>query len=227
MAGHGNRQQKKLAKKKARRAEKKVHLARQANAGLERLLRHAGDWPVVEALVPDNLWDSGIGHLILARQMPDGGVAYADYLVDVFCLGVKNVFTQIESAFGYRTFLAKVSEISQFTRTSPEAFAKLVTGAVEYARSIGFAPHPDYEEARLLLAGIDPTASPEQFEYGKDGAPHYIQGPSESPARAAAILARVQAAGGRFLVGSSIQSIGDFGFEPVDDDPDEPEAIGR
>lgn len=227
MAGHGNRQQKKLAKKNARRAEKKAHLARRADAGLERLLRHAGDWPVVEALVPDDLWEAGIGHLILARQMPDGGIAFADFLVDVFCLGVKDAFCKVESAFGYRTFLAKVSEISRFTRTSPEAFAKLVTGAVEYARSIGLAPHPDYEAARLILAGIDPDASPERFEYGRDGAPLYIQGPNDSAAKAAAILARVRAVGGHFVVGGPRSPFGVFDIEAMDDDPDEPEAIER
>ena len=71
MSGHGNRQKKKLAKKKAKRTGKRSSLARQANSGVAALLRHAGQWPIVEAMMPDGLWEQGMGQLVIARQMPD------------------------------------------------------------------------------------------------------------------------------------------------------------
>ena len=48
--------------------------------------------PVVRALVGSRLWDDGIGHMAIARQESTGGVIVAVFLVDVFCLGVKNAF---------------------------------------------------------------------------------------------------------------------------------------
>ena len=48
MSGHGRRQQKKLAKKKAKRAEKRATLAQQSNLGLASIFRLAAEWPVVE-----------------------------------------------------------------------------------------------------------------------------------------------------------------------------------
>ena len=83
---------------------------------------------------------------------------------------------------------------------APACLVKIVQGAVEYAQSLGFQPHPDYRQASTLLAGIDPSTCRERFTFGSDGKPFYIQGPNESPAQAAAIMQRVQAVGGHFFI---------------------------
>lgn len=199
MAGHGARQQKKLAKKKAKRTQKRHSLARQASAGIAAVLRHTGEWPIVEAMVPDGLWEQGLGQLVIARQMPDGAIAFALFLVDTYCLGVKDAFWDIRSRFEYRDFVDQLERVGRLEPVSPETFAKLIAESVAYARHLGFEPHPDYAEARQLLAGIDPSLSHEQFEFGKDGKPFYIQGPNDSPARIAQIAARMKAVGGDYF----------------------------
>ena len=109
----------------------------------------------------------------------------------------------------------------------PESLVKLVTEAVAYARVLGFPPHLDYEIARMLFAGIDPAMSTSHFEFGKDGKPFYFQGPHESPAVAAAIAARVEAAGGTFVVvGNELSDAGTFMDEYGEFD-DAPESIER
>lgn len=200
MPRHGNRQQKKLAKKKAKRADKRSFLARRAHSGIELILRQAGEWPILEAMIPSNLWDQGMGQPIIARQMPDGRIAFAVFLLDTYCLGVKDAFYNILTPFQYRDFFDKLESVGSQEPISPESFAKLIDESVMYARSIGFEPHPDYNIARLLLAGIDPSLSSEQFEFGKDGKPFYVQGPNDSPGKATAIMAKVQAMGGHYMM---------------------------
>jgi hypothetical protein len=216
MSGHGRREQKKLAKKKAKRTGKRGFLARRASTGIAALLHHAGEWPVVEAMVPEGLWDQGLGQLVIARQMPDGGIAFAVFLVDTYCLGVKDAFCNILSRFEYRDFVDKLERVGRLEPVSPESFAKLVTEAVAYARTFGLQPHQDYEDARLLLAGIDPSLSTERFAFGKDGKPFYIQGPHDSPAMMANIAARMKAVGGSF-----VQVAGGIP-DSFEDDEDEP-----
>lgn len=199
MSSHGQKQQKKLAKKKAKRVGKRHVLAQRASSGIESLLRQAGEWPIIEAMVPTELWENGIGQLVIARQMPDGGIAFAVFLVDTYCLGVKNAFCSILSRYQYREFVDQVERNGLLEPVSPESFAKLVAESVAYAKNIGLQPHPDYEDARLLLAGIDPTLSTEQYEFGKDGKPFYIQGPHDSPAMIANLTARMAAVGGHFM----------------------------
>lgn len=226
MSQHGRRAQKKLAKKKAKRAGKRAHDGRREDAWMEAVLREAGDWPIVETLVPDNLWAEGIGNLVIARRTPDGRLAVADFLVDIFCLGVKDAFCEVMSPVDYQALLAGVNRVGRMKPVPPERFAKLVLDAVEYARRIGFYPHPDYQAAQRLLAGIDASGWTETFEFGKDGKPFYVQGPNDSNAKAAAIAARVKAAGGDYVL--VMDDPAAFGlasadeFEPEDDG----EAIG-
>ena len=113
MSKHGSRQQKKLAKKKAKRTEKRAVLAQRAEAGIQSLLRHAGDWPILETTVPTNMWDEGMGQAIIARQMPDGRIAFAVFLVDTYCLGVKNAFCDIRTPFQYREFVDQIDSVGR------------------------------------------------------------------------------------------------------------------
>jgi hypothetical protein len=46
---------------------------------------------------------------------------------------------------------------------------KLVEGAVEYARDLGFPPHADYSKAKLMFGDIEPSSCRPAFECGKDG----------------------------------------------------------
>ena len=94
----------------------------------------------------------------------------------------------------------KMEAIQAMRAITPACLAKIVKGAVEYAQSFGFPPHPDYRHASTLLEGIDPSTCPNQFTFGRDGKPFYIQGPNESLAQAEAITQRVQNAGGHFIV---------------------------
>jgi hypothetical protein len=176
---HGARQQKRLAKQKTKRNEKQRQLARTNSSNPTIRLGAADSWPIVASLAPNNLWDLGMGQLVLARRAPGGKLACAVFLVDVYCLGVKNAFWRMMDNAAYKESIAKLDRCGRLQEVTPEFFAKLVYGAVEYAQSAGFGPHPDYRTARLLLAGIDPSRCPDEFEFGKNGKPLYIEGPDD------------------------------------------------
>jgi hypothetical protein len=106
----------------------------------------------------------------------------------------------------------------------PEYFAKLVYRAVDYAQSLGFPPHRDFRHAQRLLGGIDPSQCPDEFEFGQDGKPHYIRGPSESMEKARAIAERVQAQGGYYSLPLGPDDLDDIEImDEGDDDIDEDE----
>ena len=86
------------------------------------------------------------------------------------------------------------------TPISPECLVKIMGGAVEYAGSFGFRPHPEFRHTGLLLAGIEPAGCLEEYSYGQDGKPFYIRGPNETPAQAKVILERIKSAGGEYVV---------------------------
>ncbi|MEX2139628.1 MAG: hypothetical protein WD894_10225 [Pirellulales bacterium] len=200
MARHGAREQKRLAKKKAKRAVEKRDLARRSSDNPVVRFRDADRWPIVELLIPEDIWSQGIGELVISRRTPEGMIAIGVFLVDVFCLGVKDAFWRIVSPPEYRTLVEKLEELGPMNKVAPEYFSKLVHCAADYAQSLGFPPHRDFRHVRLLLEGIDPSQCTEDFECGKDGVPYYFRGPNESIADARAIGRRVEAAGGHYVI---------------------------
>ncbi len=179
------RRQKKLAKKaaerKARQAERKS-LSTGGSAAL------AARFPIGDCLVPTNLFDEGIGTVVLTRSLPRGEIAVAGFLVDTFCLGVKNALYHVISPAEYDYYREQIEAQTPLERVHPSCLRKLVEGAVQYARDLGFAPHSDYARAAQLFGDIDAAACSVRYTYGKDGQPFYISGPHETPAQSRKII---------------------------------------
>ncbi|MGO8903565.1 MAG: hypothetical protein ACLQU5_35270 [Isosphaeraceae bacterium] len=210
---HGAGKQKKLAKQKARRSEKRSKLLQLNSKDPTVRLQRAEKWPIIHALVGAKLWEDGIGHLAIARQEAEGRLIFGVYLVDVYCLGVKNAFWSAGTPGEFKELMQKMETTQTMIPISPACLVKILEGVVEYARSFGFPPHPDYRHAVMLLKGIDPKACAHEYTFGRDGKPFYIQGPNESPAQASAIMQRIQESGGHFIIqasGVGLEELADF-----------------
>lgn len=123
-----------------------------------------------------------MGNVAVCRQKEFGETMAAVFLVDVYCLGVKNCFLCRFMRSEKREMLDKIFAIEGRTEMSPACAKKLVLDAVAYARSLGLEPHPDYARAARLLNPIDATQCQTVFTFGDDGKPFYIQGPHDSRA---------------------------------------------
>jgi len=148
--------------------------------------------PIHESLVPANLFEMGMGNLVFSRLLPDGHIALAVFLLDLFCLGVKNAFITIASRDEYRQRLRRWPEAESLQPMNAACFRKLVEGGAAYARELGFSPHADYAEASRIFGDVQGSACPTRFEYGRDGKPFYISGPHETPAQAQAIVEQLE-----------------------------------
>lgn len=137
------------------------------------------DWPGLPAAEPES-GESGLVGVLVARDTGSTVLA-CGFLVDVFCLGVKDTN-------GPKTMDRR--KLPDFTRTffsawpsQPPVAAPLdlarhvVFGAVDYARSLGFEPHPDFAKGVSLLG--DWEAGSSDVTFGQDGKPFYINGPRD------------------------------------------------
>ena len=185
----------KQRQKQMEKRAKKRKLAKQNSGGGDVRANRAGAYllqPIHECLVPSTLFESGIGTLLASRKTATGQFATAVFLVDVFCLGIKDAFFDVLGIDEYEGRLKSGLIASHgegvHTNMHPSCFKKLILGVVDYAGAVGFRPHKDYQRTILLLEAIDPTACPERFEYGHEGKPFYIRGPSESLSQAKRIV---------------------------------------
>jgi hypothetical protein len=148
-----------------------------------------------EALRSANLFDSGCGYLVVSRFKADGRVEAGFFLLDVFCLGAKDAgFHQFSSITDYQEgLLDRLFPDGNSVRMTPEAARKLTEDAVSYARGLGFSPGADYKKASRVFGGITTANCDEQFVFGQNDKPLYIQGPSDSPACVERILRVLEA----------------------------------
>jgi hypothetical protein len=143
----------------------------------------------MDARVSNSLWNNGLGYVAIARRGRHNQVAAAIFLVDVYCLGVKDIILLVDSEARWREYLHGVSGTVQgWTEVAPEHARKLVEGAVAYARSFDLQPHRDWPTAALIFGDVDASQCLAEFTFGKDGKPFFIGGPNDTPARVTQIM---------------------------------------
>jgi hypothetical protein len=163
--------------------------ARGKSRGLAEEMADPTRAPILHSLASEHLWTQGLGAVLLSRSLPNKRVAYVVFLVDMYCLGVKDAFGGVTTRAQYQDVYDKVVERCAMAELEPPAVRKLVEGAVEYARRLGLPPHPNYGKLKAIFAGIDPNECPKEFTYGCDGKPLFVSGPHDSTERCRQIIA--------------------------------------
>ena len=163
--------------------------AHSSRSDLHRARTVASTFGVGYCRVSEGLFDIGMGYVVLGRTISPTQVAMAAFLLDVYCLGVKNAFFFEIDQGKFREMVEGMTESAgPFVDTDPQCARKLVEGAVDYAERLGFAPHEDYPPAQALFGDIDADSCPTEYEFGKDGKPLYIAGPNDTSARIRKIM---------------------------------------
>ncbi len=203
----------KAARRKKLLAERRRHA--DAGGSLASRVQRLAVAPIDRCLLQDGLFESGMGTLLLARGTPSAGFTMATFLLDVFCLGVKDVvLRQVESSE-----LDEIVEVmgagAPFAAVEPSYARKLLRDLVAYARSIGLEPAREYKMAELLFGDVAADACDSRFEFGSDGRPLYVPGPGETPAKVRQQLEQLRRA-----VGEDGFDFSEFGGEEDDDEAD-------
>jgi hypothetical protein len=135
------------------------------------------DWPGVTGS-----GGSGLASVLVAREK-GGKVSMCSYLLDTWCLGVKDAIPPTSMD---RRKLPDVIDMSfQSFGGGPlpaplDLAQQLVFGVVDYARGLGFEPHPDYRKCDGYLGDWDGRCD---ITFGCDGEPVYISGPHDDTSR--------------------------------------------
>ena len=150
-------------------------------------LEAPADWPDTDV-------GDGIGHgivsVLVARQHRRVKVSVTGYLVDVYCLGVKDVLgPKVMDDSDLRAYVRTYFLVYEAPAlaTPIEMARELVWGAVAYARDLGFEPHPDFERVAGQLGAWEPTG---MVRFGREGMPYFVQGVRDNAIRILATLER-------------------------------------
>jgi hypothetical protein len=134
--------------------------------------------------------------VVISKKMPSGKFIISSYLLDTFCLGLKNTMYKFAvDDLEYDSFIGSHSESSTLVNCELNYAHNLIYGAIDYAEELGFSPNKDFKITEHLLDtdliddGID------ELEFGKDGKPFFVPGPSDDIKRITGILERNVGAG--------------------------------
>jgi hypothetical protein len=147
----------------------------------EEVLKESNKFSINECLVANGeLREIGMTTALVSRKIVDGRLIYAVYCIDLYCLGVKDTFAMANVTMDEYVELRR-DFVSRFDMVpiDYEDCRSLVLGAVNFARNLGFEPNEDWRDSQFVVEA-DLTYEP-KFEFGKDGKPLYIQGPSDNP----------------------------------------------
>lgn len=151
-------------------------------------------WSVGLAVVEDKSWPdregcgmegSGLVAVLMARERRRRGdaVSVCGWLVDTYCLGVKDALGQrVMDRYLLRRFVGDYfAPFDGEPVAAPIELARsLVWGAIEYARGLGLEPARDFGPTASHLG---PPAGPSGIRFGHNGKPLYVQGPYDDPNR--------------------------------------------
>jgi hypothetical protein len=183
------KRQKKLERRHAKAKAAKKALAVRDPRDLSVRIERAASAPILHCFTTSVLWEEGMSSVVVSRSLPSGNVAFAVFLLDVYCLGIKDVMVDIGSRERYeRLVYGKLAQKYELVSLEPAAARKLIEGAVEYARQLGLPPHSDYAKAQRIFGDIDPTSCSQEFTYGKAGKPYFIAGPHDGPGRCRQVI---------------------------------------
>jgi hypothetical protein len=213
--------QKALMKQRSKQKAASQHKAHQqalTPSSPQAIIRRARTYPIFECLISDN-WQKkdnmGLVEVLVARQQPDGDICFGVYLVDTFCLGLKNTFAN--AGFSRSRYQNEVRNNNKVFRAGKpvectiELAHQMIYQSIEYAEQFGFEPEKDFALSQYLLAPRGELEEPYQLTFGKDGKPFFIAGPYDNIPRILKQLEKTAGAG-------NYHYLTPIGGEPIDVD---------
>ena len=209
MAKDEKKRQARLAKKRRKDKARKEARARtdappDALQRARKAVREAQGYPVHECMINRSWREKGLVTILIARRQPNGRIAFGVFLVDVYCLGLKNTFwngdfTISEYDWGVRGRMVSENDL---VACPLDLAHTIIYGAIDYARQFGFEPHKDFKLSRHILQERDDFTWREDVEFGRDGMPLFVSGPHDNANR---IIRQLQATAGEgnfhYLIG--------------------------
>jgi hypothetical protein len=212
------KQQAALKKRRKDKARRKQQANTLTLPNPRTLIKGARKFPILQCWISSG-WDdeeqSGLVQVLVAREQPDQGIVFAKYLIDIFCLGLKDAMCNAGIPRSeFRQMLGQLFIGTEVEACSPELAHQMVYESIAYAAQFGFKPHSDFKLAKNLLEPQGSLDTPYKLTFGKDGKPFFINGPYDD---VDAILAKLDKNPGQGNYHSMMQS-GDFDILEFDEE---------
>lgn len=151
-------------------AKKKKNIQPQQMLSPEQFIKQkARNLPVEACYISKDIENVGEGTVIVVRRHPNEKFTLTIFLLDIFCLGVKDTFYRLRlDEFEYEEFFDKYTSMEVKEITYNEAH-NWIYGAIAFAEEAGIAPHKDFNVTQYMLEEDTEDIPLIEYNYGKDG----------------------------------------------------------
>lgn len=155
-------------------------------------------FPIYECKVLKNWEEVGISPVYVSRELTKDSYVFISYLVDFWCLGVKD--TVLKFGISKADLKYIYSRSDNLETVSYQDARSLILGAIDFAKEINIAPHSSWN--RIPSSFIEAHLTYEKkFSFGQDGKPYYFSGPHDYELyNVEEIISKVSEANGHYTV---------------------------
>ncbi len=166
-------------KKKKKSAGKVVHLSPK-----KYITTKVRNLPIRDCLISDHWQEQGVATVLVVREMPSGKLTLASYLLDTFCLGVKDTtYYHNLTTYELDEFIEKYNTVQDMVSCDYVEAHNIIYGAIGFAADLGFEPHKDFDLTKYYLQEDDERVELIEYEFGREGRPVLMIRPEENAAR--------------------------------------------
>jgi hypothetical protein len=211
-----------MLQKRAKKAQRRKQVVAQKRreealeASLPARALRASQAPIRHCYLTESLFETGMGTLVLTRGATPQHLALGAFLLDTFCLGIKDVMFKSVEAEVVERYIDKANAAAPMVPVDPSYARKLLRDAAAWAASIGISPHRDFDAVERLFGDVKADGSDATFLFGREGEPFYVPGPRESPALIRRRCEQLSAHLGSVNVGLVELDGAEFGFDEAD-----------
>ena len=154
---------KQMAKKKQKKQQGQQFLSPE-----QYIKQKARSLEIGACYVSDDIEEMGEGHVIVSRKHTGGRVSIAFYLVDIWCVGVKDSFYRLRLEDDEFKEMIDTYRLGLRECCYDEAH-NWIFGAIAFAEEAGIEPDKSFKVTRYMLEEDDDNIPLIEYEYGKNG----------------------------------------------------------
>ena len=129
-------------------------------------------------IAPPDWQESGMAHVIVTRVRPSGNLVMASFLVDTFCLGVKDAgYHENMTPYDFEQYLDNYKNGMGLEEISYNEAHNIIYGAMAFAEEGGIKPSKEFDPAGYILEEDTDDIPLIEYDFGKNGKHFLIVNP--------------------------------------------------
>ncbi len=173
----------------------------------------ARSFPIFKCYINRDWKDQGLANIIISRQQTNSKFVIAVYLVDLYCMGVKDTFWNINlDKLDLDHCVRNIDDANPVIEIDYILAHNIIYAAIEYAEDLGFYPHQDYlYTTKHVLEEDSDLIEYVEVECGENGRPHFVMSDFYNSAQKKVIIKQLEKSVG----------IGNFDVTEIDNSEEE------